>query len=324
MARLETVVHSDVKGFISWYKRKVEDDASTGSVIHDLYLVALTPEFAQWLLSRLGKNRTAKPGALKKLQIEVKKRGWILTTNALDIYRGSGLVGDGQHRLDVISKLPDGKYLVYMAFGMTDSQAVSTDTGIGRTPRDMCTWFDMSPELAQHVNAIYNMPNDASPQKAASEMTECIGVLDVEILTRMFKVVKPAKKQGLVRAPILAAAYRATQTIPAEKVLEWLEILTTGSPKPEHSAAVKFKDQQAANKGGDKREQANTYLRACNSILKFAAGEVVQQLPPLRSDPFPLLGELAAVRRNQKTDRRDVSGKFGAMAKDEDRWAEFL
>jgi hypothetical protein len=150
-------------------------------------------------------NRPIKKRVVEKYTRDIKAGKWMLTNQGIGISE-SGVLLDGQHRLQAIKDCGYPPIPILIVSGLSDDCRLAVDQHAKRSARDMLQFaFDyrvssFAPAIATAL-ICSKSPNGWAGGQTMSEIYECILEYDEEIET----VVSLPKNQKTFAAPYLAA-----------------------------------------------------------------------------------------------------------------------
>lgn len=164
-----------------------------------------TKQLVDALLSMNTSNRPIKPRVVEKYARDIKTGKWVLTNQGIGVSE-SGILIDGQHRLEAIKACGYPPVTILIVTGLSDDCKLAVDQHAKRSARDMLQFaFDYrvsnsAPAIATAL-ICSKSPNGWAGGQTMSEIYECI----LEHAEEIQAVVELPKNLKNFAAPYLAA-----------------------------------------------------------------------------------------------------------------------
>ena len=250
--------------------------------------VSITPDLARWIMANCNtRNRKKKLEHIKRMAQAMKKGHYLVTHQGVAFSR-SGVLLDGQNRLQaIIDSGVDVTMLV--TFDLPEKSQVEMDTGIKRHDVDALTLgYDLKypVHVVAGMKAMLTQGNSITVDRAdlAKFITDQREVAD--FLSAVF----PSRDGAY--AGVLGAIGRAYYHVSEERLREFVDIYLERRPwTPATVAAYSL----SKYRNGMKNRARFQFQIAQRAIDYFAKGREVKALKPEASDLFPILDGQAEV-----------------------------
>ncbi len=243
--------------------------------------VYATQELVDRLLSYNTRNRPKKDGYLHRLTACVKNGRWFASPDAIAV-SSSGILLNGQHRLESIKAAGYPQVALLIVAGLPDSSMAIIDRGVGRTMRDTVSLLlnsTVGARLVAALNWFYRIRTD----QISATSVDC----DPNILLEYMETHKEIIDElmpiiGRQRAPITAAIFDYA-TADQVMALEFARQIAYGEGLTKSDPAYRVREAIKKWKGGGNTIQKQNYELVVAAINKHRSGKKVKRLHAIPS-----------------------------------------
>lgn len=238
--------------------------------------VYASQELVDRLLSYNTRNRPKKDSYLRKLVAGINNDRWLPSPDAIAV-SSSGVILNGQHRLEAIKAADYPPVPILLVTGLPDASMAIIDRGVGRTMRDTVSLLlnsTIGGRLVAALNWLYRIKtNQVSAVSLDCDPNTLLEYLEVyrEIIDELMPII------GRQRAPIIAAVmdYAITDK---SKAMEFANQLAYGEGLTKSDPTYRLREAIKKYKGGGNAIQQQNYELAVSAINKHRAGKRTRRL----------------------------------------------
>jgi hypothetical protein len=266
--------------------------------------VLVTPEMARQMRAHNRHNRALRKTRVDALSRALSGGGWHLTHQGIAFFT-SGLLGDGQHRLEAIIESGVAAY-VLVFWNVDDGAHAAVDAGARRTVTDHLRFQGIADATNEHSAVAYALyecrsvtPNPGEVLARAKLYWPAINGVIALLADGNKRICQIGAKAALVGAWYAA---RSDHKV-AARLIHFCDILsgtTTVGDGPAESAAYALRDRLVRQYvttprkigGSDRRTTYGLTLRAFAAFAQMQPLAEDELAEPLPANPFPLPGEV--------------------------------
>jgi hypothetical protein len=257
------------------------------------FLVIVTPEMAkQWLLKN-NFNRPLKPKLVDNYVRQIEAGNWRRTHQGI-AFDEEGVVLDGQHRLHAIIRT--GQSLPMLIF-LNENQSAheSIDGGKPRTLLDVVRLELLDDTIkGKHISVLKEMwAGRYCKSQNHLSATEVINIYRRHHQAVRFAV-DMLENNVVNNTTLIAVVARASHTVPKEKVLEFCNILRTGTGEhPSAKLVLEFRAWLLRLRDRQEATRREIYKRAETVLLAFVNNDTSCEMAREHKDFCPLYSRTA-------------------------------
>lgn len=253
--------------------------------------VNVTKEMAdKWLEETNILNRRMRPFRIEKYSRDRIHGLWITTHEAIS-WDWNGVLLDGQHRLEMISKTGLATELLVVR-GIDPKARMVTNIGATRTPADILRLLGWDTADSLSVAVVRIMMNGLGKSPTIPEIVEAYEIHQhaAHVSIGMFPT---TKKKNITISPVIGAIGRAWYTQDEAKLQRFATILVDGMAsrsKRGESSVILLRDflLQLPNSRGGGSASREIYKMVTPALFAFLNGENLSKLNPADEELFPL------------------------------------
>jgi hypothetical protein len=255
------------------------------------------------------------------------KRGMFYPTHQGIAFDDSGKLIDGQHRLMAILLSGIGQWML-VTRGMPHGSVVAVDVGSRRSD-DAQIRILFDEEVSKRDVAIARSMwlgfEETTGQRLTPEQLHAFLVhhADAIIFSQQYSGGVETLSSGAIRSVVAKAYYH----IDRDRLSEFLRVISSGIAQGDHdTAAIKFRDRYLRDKflkSSSTKARGETVRVTTSALVRFFKGDVVKEIRPANSDPYPIPAappgiphsaaedkdEFRSIRRQVGEEIREIRGR---------------
>ncbi len=238
--------------------------------------VYASQELVDRLLSYNTRNRPKKDGYLRKLVAGINNNRWLPSPDAIAVSI-SGVILNGQHRLEAIKTADYPPVPLLLVTGLPDASMAIIDRGVGRTMRDTVSLL-LNSTIGGRLVAALSWLYRIKTHQVTSVALDCDPMTLLEYLETYREIIDELMPIiGRQRAPIIAAIMNYAIT-DKPKALEFASQLAYGEGLTKSDPTYRLREAIKKYKGGGNAIQQSNYELTVAAINKHRAGKRTRRL----------------------------------------------
>lgn len=260
--------------------------------------VTMTQQVVDKLLELNTKNRNLRHTVVEHYRRAIENDMWILTNQGIGV-SASGILIDGQHRLEAMREAGYPPITMLVVTGLPDAAVAAVDAGANRTARDYMQ-FMFDTKISALVSAILRTSlcmrdGDMKQKYYPQEFAERLEILG-ESINRILTIENMQKMPAASLAAMVDAHNKGYQS----EVESFAKALGTGEMLERDNPALLLRNWIAANKGGGGTGVMTTrYKKTMRALQAW-----IEQRP---------LGKLYKAKSPIKADKRLVAKETASL-----------
>lgn len=224
-------------------------------------------------------NRSLRKSVVQKYMRDIKEGKWVLTNQGIGISE-SGVLIDGQHRLEAIKQCGYPKVPLLVVMGLSDSAKFAVDQHAKRTSRDMIQFaFDSRVNrLAPAIATSYLTCGDA--KRAPHSMHDIYDWI-VEHRDLLEDVLAIPSNIGFFAAPYLAGfIYCIKKGRTIEKLKQFIEGVETGQMLTKEDPRLHLRNFMTASRKSSAGEmiRIERFIKSAKAFDAYSRGQKMLSL----------------------------------------------
>jgi len=233
-----------------------------------------TRELVEALLSMNTKNRHLKRSVIARYKRDIEAGNWMLTNQGIGVSE-SGVLIDGQHRLEAIKECGYPALSILIVYGLSMESQQVVDQQAKRSARDLLS-FAFNARVSRGAPAIGNciLRNHrgwaGSYSPTITELMDCL----TEYMDEIEEIVGKPKLGNFYAAPHLAAFVMIAKVGNREKVLDFMEMVETGEMLTKTMPAFHLRNLMVTTRkgGGGMQAQIERFKKTTKATECFIQG----------------------------------------------------
>lgn len=236
-----------------------------------------TKQLVDTLLAMNTSNRSIKPRVVEKYARDIKAGKWVLTNQGIGVSE-SGVMIDGQHRLEAIKACGYPPVDILVVTGLSDDCKLAVDQHAKRSARDMlqfafdCRVTHAAPAIATAL-ICSKSPQGWAGGQTMSEIYDCI----VEHAEEIEAVVAIPKAASSFAAPYLAAFVDCVKSGIGnmEKLTKFIRDVESGEMLSKQEPQFHFRNFVISTRksGGGSTVRKERFEKAKKAFTAYASGQ---------------------------------------------------